>query len=418
MTLITFIDAQTAGISGDMLLGALIDAGAELASIQGVLDLIPHHFPRCKSIMLNATKVKEHGFRACSVEFTIAEEPYETGALELVQAADAIANSSKLSKDAISFAKNSISILTEVESTLHGAEISNVHLHEAGSTDTLADIFGTAAACESLKVFDGRVCSCPVAVGGGSVSFSHGTVSVPAPAVLEVARRYHVPILGGPANDELATPTGISMLASLAGAFLERSPLMIPEKVGYGAGKKKLASIPNLLRVVIGQEEGRKSGSDVVEVLETNLDDVSGEIVGGTLQRILKSGAKDAWVTSAQFKKNRPGFVLHAICYPHDLQKITEIIMTETGTLGVRHQEWKRFILEREVVTIQVPFADRMFSVRVKIARDKSGELRRLKPEFEDLDSIARTLSIPLREVSARVLQEVRKTLHTSVADN
>ena len=417
MTPITFIDAQTAGISGDMLLGALIDAGAELTSIQRVLNLIPHHFPRCKSIMLDATEVKRHGFRACRAELTIAEKPDETTAQELVQATDAIVNSSKLSKNARSFAKNSIRILTEVESTLHGTEISKIHLHEAGSTDTLADIFGTAAACESLKVFEGTIYSCPVAVGGGSVTFSHGTVSVPAPAVLEVARRYHVPILGGPANEELATPTGISILASLAGAFLERPPSLIPKKVGYGAGKKELASTPNILRVVIGQNEEQKFESEVVEVLETNLDDVSGEIVGGTLQRILECGAKDAWVTPAQFKKNRPGFVLHAICYPNDLQKITEIIMTETGTLGVRHQEWNRFILEREVVTIKVPFGDRMFSVRIKIARDKTGDLLRMKPEFEDLDSIARTLSLPVREVSARVLQEARKALHTNDAN-
>jgi hypothetical protein len=363
--------------------------------------------------MLDATEVKKHGFRACRAELSITEKPDETSALELVQATDSIASSSNLSKNAVAFAKNSIRILTEVEGMLHGAQISNIHLHEAGSADTLADIFGTAAACESLKVFEGTIYSCPVAVGGGSVTFSHGTVSVPAPAVLEVARRYHVPILGGPANEELATPTGISMLASLAGAFLERSPSMIPEKVGYGAGKKELVSTPNILRVVIGQNEKQKFESDVVEVLETNLDDVSGEVVGGTLQRILESGAKDAWVTSAQFKKNRPGFVLHAICYPNDLQKITEIIMKETGTLGVRHQEWNRFILQREIVTIKVPFGDRTFNARIKIAKDKSGEYLRIKPEFEDLDSIARTLSIPVREVSTRVLQEAQKALHT-----
>jgi uncharacterized protein (TIGR00299 family) protein len=417
LTSITLIDAQTAGISGDMLLGALIDAGAELATIQQVLDLIPHHFPRCKSIMLRAAEVKKHGFRACRAELTITETTDETSVKELVQATNAIANSSKLSMNAKSFAKNSIRILTEVESTLHDAEVSNVHLHETGSTDTLADIFGTAAACESLKVFEGTIYSSPVAVGGGSVTFSHGTVSVPAPAVLEVARRYHVPILGGPANEELTTPTGISMLASLARAFLERAPPMTPEKVGYGAGKRELLSTPNTLRVIVGQNEEQKFASDLVEVLETNLDDVTGEIVGGTLQRILEGGAKDAWVTSAQFKKNRPGFVLHAICYPNDLQKIIEIIMAETGSLGVRHQKWNRFVLEREVVTVNVPFGDRMFSVRIKMARDPSGEPLRMKPEFEDLDSIARILSLPVREVSDRVLQEVGKRLHAGDAN-
>lgn len=399
-----------------MLLGALIDAGAKLESIQRVLDLIPNHFPRCRSIKLHTMEVKKHGFRACRAELTIIEQPDETRAQELVRATDAIAKSSKLSKNAISFAKNSIRILTEVESKLHGDEISKVHLHEAGSTDTLADLLGTAAACDSLSVFEGKIYSSPVAVGGGSVTFSHGTVSVPAPAVLEVARRYHVPIVGGLANEELTTPTGISMLVSLAGAFLERSAPMIPERVGYGAGQKELVSSPNMLRVVIGQSEEQKLESDLVELLETNLDDVSGEIVGSTLQRILESGAKDAWVTSAQFKKTRPGYVLHAICYPNDLEKITEIIMAETGTLGVRHQQWNRLILEREIVTIQVPFADKMFSVRIKIARDKTGELLGVKPEFEDLDSIARTLSLPAREVSARVLQEARRALHMNGA--
>jgi len=414
LTPITYIDAQTAGISGDMLLGALIDAGAKLESIQRVLDLIPNHFPRCRSIKLDTMEVKKHGFRACRAELTIIEQPDETKAQELVRATDAIANSSKLSKNAISFAKNSIRILTEVESKLHGDEISKVHLHEAGSTDTLADIFGTAAACDSLNVFEGKIYSSPVAVGGGSVTFSHGTVSVPAPAVLEVVRRSQVPIVGGLANEELTTPTGISMLVSLAGAFLERSPPMIPERVGYGAGQKELVSSPNMLRVVMGRSEAQKFESDLVEVLETNLDDVSGEIVGSTLQRILESGAKDVWVTSAQFKKNRPGYVLHAICYPNDLEKITEIIMAETGTLGVRHQQWNRLILEREIVTIKVPFADKTFSVRIKIARDKSGELLGMKPEFEDLDSIARSLSLPVREVSVRVLQEARRSLHTN----
>ncbi len=231
-----------------MLLGALIDAGAKLESIQRTLDLIPRYFPRCKSIKLDAKEVKKHGFRACRAELTIAEQPDETMAQELVRATDAIANSSKLSKNAISFAKNSIRTLTEVESKLHGDEISKVHLHEAGSADTLADIFGTATACDSLNVFEGKIYSSPVAVGGGSVTFSHGTVSVPAPAVLEVVRRYHVPIVGGPANEELTTPTGISMLANLTDSFLERSPSMIPERVGYGAGQKELASSPNMLR--------------------------------------------------------------------------------------------------------------------------------------------------------------------------
>jgi hypothetical protein len=394
-----------------MLLGALIDAGAEVKAIQRVLDLIPHHFPRCKEVRLNAKEAKKHGFRSCRAELTIIETPDETSAEELIRATRGVVDSAKLSDDAKSFASNAIRLLTEVESTLHGVEISSAHLHEAGSTDTLADILGTAAACESLGIFDGEVYSCPIAVGGGTVSFSHGTVSVPAPAVLEIARRHQIPIIGGPVNEELATPTGVSMLASLVDTFVEAPPPLVPDKVGYGAGKEELANAPNVLRVIIGQSYGEHFDHDPVQVIETNLDDVSGEILGNSMQRIIDGGAKDVWVTPAQFKKSRPGYTLHAICARGDLEKISEIIFRETGTLGVRYHEWNRLILRRENVVIKLTLEQKTFEVRVKVARDRSGKILRMKPEFEDLDSISRAISRPVREISALALEEARKSL-------
>ena len=400
-----------AGISGDMLLGALIDAGAQSDRIQQVLNLIPQHFSRCKSVRLATGEVNSHGFRACRAELTIEEDTAETKAQELIRATQEISESSSLSDRAKSFANNAIQVLTEVESELHGVAISGVHLHEAGSADTLADVFGAATACDSLNLFVGNVCCLPVAVGGGTVSFSHGTVSVPAPAVLEIARRYHIPIVGGSATEELATPTGVAILASLVDRFVTVPPLLVPGKVGYGAGKKELAKSPNVLRVIIGQPSGQRFDHDSVEVIETNLDDVSGEVVGNSLQRILDAGAKDTWITSAQFKKNRPGCTLHVICSHEDLDKISEIIMRETGTLGVRYQQWNRFVLSREIVLIKFQLESKRFDVRVKIARDRSGKVLRIKPEFEDLDSISRATSRPLHEISALVLEEARKSL-------
>jgi hypothetical protein len=392
-----------------MLLGALIDVGAELKPIRQVLDLIPRHFSRCSSVTLDSAEVKIHGFRACRAEIEISERADETSAQEFLRATEAIADSSNLSESAKSFAQNSIRTLIEVESKLHAAELSDTHLHEAGSTDTLADVFGVAAACDSLQVFDGTVYSCPVAVGGGCVSFSHGTVSVPAPAVLEIVRRHGMRIVGGPANEELATPTGVSMLANLAERFLDAYPAMIPEKTGYGAGKRELAIAPNVLRIIMGQSAKQSFDSDVVQILETNLDDVSGEVVGNALEHILDAGAKDAWVTSAQFKKNRPGFTLHVICDPEDLERLSAVIFSETGTLGVRYQPWGRFILEREIVTVKVEFGERMFDVRVKIARDRAGKLLGMKPEFEDVDSVAAATARSVREVSAVALEQARK---------
>jgi hypothetical protein len=394
-----------------MILGALIDAGAEVNAIQQTLNIIPSHFPRCKNVKLNAAEVKKNGFRSCRAEVTITEQAEETSAQELIRATQEIAASADLTDEAGAFANNAIRLLTEVESKLHGVEISSTHLHEAGSTDTLVDILGTAVGCDSLDLFEGKVYSLPLAVGGGTVSFSHGTVSVPAPAVLEVARRYHIPIFGGPANEELTTPTGVSILASLVDEFVEAPPLLVPDIVGYGAGNRELEGAPDVLRLIVGQSGEQRFERDSIQIIETNLDDVSGEVVGASVQRILDAGAKDAWVTSAQFKKNRPGYVLHAICARDDLDKISQVMMRETGTLGVRYQPWDRFILQREIVAIKLELENRIFDVRLKVARDRFGEIIRIKPEFEDIDSISQTTSLPAREISALALEKARKEL-------
>jgi uncharacterized protein (DUF111 family) len=177
------------------------------------------------------------------------------------------------------------------------------------------------------------------------------------------------------------------------------------------AGKRDLKTTPNLIRIVIGHEPTDGSGSDVVQVLETNLDDVSGEVMGHAIQRVLDSGARDAWVSSAQFKKSRPGYTLHAICTIEDLEKISEIIMKETGTLGVRYMRWNRFVLSREIIVVKVSLGQRTFDARVKIARNRSGTILRIKPEFEDADAIAQATSRSVREISGLILEIARKSL-------
>jgi uncharacterized protein (TIGR00299 family) protein len=404
---VTLIDSQTAGISGDMLLAALIDIGADVEEITNVLRLIPPHFPRCKALRLEYRDVMKHGFRACSVEFVISETGGETKAEDLIESAHEIAKESNLSDRARAFASAAIQTLIEVESKLHGVELPRTHLHEAGSTDTLADVFGVAAACDSLNILQGEVIATPVAVGGGGTSFSHGTLAVPSPAALEIARRNGIPILGGPETTELATPTGMSLLASITKNFIETYPPMIPERVGYGAGKKELVKAPNIVRIVLGKSVSSAQASEKVEVLETNLDDVSGEVLAHALQLILESGAKDAWITPALFKKNRPGHVLHAICDLSDTQKIADIMFRETGTFGVRFQQWDRLTLQREISVLKLEVAGREFDVRVKLAKDASGAIVRAKPEFEDIRSIADAVAIPAREISDLVMGEL-----------
>ena len=407
MSRITLIDPQMAGISGDMLLAALIDAGADIKKIQHVLDLIPVHYEKCKKILLQVNEVKKHGFRASAVDLNITEDRMETSAKDLLLSAGKIAKASMLSEKASLLATKSIEELVSVEGKIHDTSPDVTHLHEAGSADTLADAFGVAAACDLLGVFDGEVYSTPVAVGGGLFTFSHGTVAAPAPAVLEIAKRRGIPIHGGPENVELATPTGIAILANLTHKFVDNFPSLVPEVVGHGAGKIELSGTPNLLRVVVGHGTGSSLDTDSVTVLETNLDDLPGEVLAHALQQVLDSGAKDAWITPAQFKKNRPGQVLHAICDPTLAEDLANVIMEETGTLGVRFQQLNRFTLQREIRTVKVGIGGRTFDVRVKISTRKSGGIVNVKPEFDDIQAIAKELSMPARKVSEIVLREV-----------
>lgn len=265
MAKVTIIDCQTAGISGDMLLGALIDAGAEVKNIQEILHLIPQHYSKCKSIHLETTEVKRHGFRARRVAPRISEDSAEAQAETMLDATEKIVNSFRMSAEAVTFATESIKTIIEVESRLHGISLKETHLHEAGSTDTLIDVLGVAAACDSLGIFKGETFSTPIAVGGGTVEFSHGKLAVPAPAVLEILRQNGVPLVGGPDDVELATPTGVSMLVNLADAFLQHYPSIVPEKVGYGAGNLDLPTTPNILRSYwpkAGKSIQHRPGSD------------------------------------------------------------------------------------------------------------------------------------------------------------
>ena len=411
MRRITVIDPSTAGISGDMLLASLIDAGANIHAIQEALHLIPEHYSRCKSIALKTENVLTHGFRACGIDLGISEEfqeDQETSADQFVAATVRIIQDSNLSQQASDFALNSVRMLVDVESRLHGTDVGETHLHEAGSADTLADVLGVAAAVDSLDLFGGDIVSTPVAVGGGHVKFSHGTLSIPAPAVMEIVRRNQIPILGGPEAVELATPTGVTMLANLVNEFSSIYPAMTAEKVGYGSGKMILDSSPNFLRVVLGTRlETQQTAKETVQVLETNLDDVSGEILSHAVQELIEAGAKDAWVTFGLFKKNRPGHILHVLCNPQDTVKLSRIMIEETGTLGVRQQFWQRVTLSREVQSVSVQISGKAFEVRVKVARDSIGNIVRVKPEFDDIRKIAKEVGLPARRVEEIVSVQV-----------
>lgn len=402
---IVVIDCQAAGISGDMLLGALIDLGADVAKLSTeVMRVVKDSLGGCQELRMEVAQTARRGIRAVRVDIQAEEEVCERRGAEIKQGVVRAGESLRLSEEAKRFALNAVTTLIEAEARIHGESGEEVHLHELGSADTLADMVGVAAALDELGFFrDTVVCTTPVSVGGGLVDFSHGTVSVPAPVTLEVLRARGFPVLGQDIGAELATPTGVSLLASLAHRAVRCYPLMKPVAVGYGAGARDLPGVPNILRIVVGEDIQERLSRDMVYVLETNVDDVSGEVIGHTIDRVLREGARDFSIIPMFTKKNRPGHILKVIADEETRERLAALLMEETGTLGVRVYPCERYVLERESVMVDIMVEGQVEKVSVRVARDRRGKILQIKPEYEEVRKLAEKLGRPLRDIMALV---------------
>lgn len=275
--------------------------------------------------------------------------------------------------------------LGEAEAKAHGMPVERVHFHEVGAIDSIVDLVGAAAAIEHLR--PERITCGPVNVGSGRVKMAHGEVSIPAPATAELLRG--VPIYGGPGG-ELTTPTGAVILAELIDEFVEL-PAMVLDGVGYGLGKKNLPTHPNALRLFRGRA-GRGHGE--VMVVETEIDDLSGEGFGFLMERLLEAGALDVYFTPVQMKKNRPGTLVTLLCRRPQLEAMAAVLLTESGSLGCRYHAASRFEAEREILEVQTAFGP----VRIKRAR-LDGRPLAAAPEFEDCRRLALASGVPWRDV-------------------
>lgn len=322
-----------------------------------------------------------------------------------------ILQGSSLQGEAQEKALRALDILAEAESRVHGLPKEEARFHEIGALDALADIAGSCAALQSLRVE--RVLSRPVSVGSGVVHSEHGLLPVPGPAALEILRAYKVPWKGGPVQAELLTPTGAALLAALVQEFLSDFPLIKAVQVGYGAGGRELP-IPNVLRGVIAemvltqktQDQDYAHNRDCVVQLETNVDDVTGEVLGHLMELLMEAGALDASILPALMKKGRSGNVIRAIVRDEDAEKISKIIIKETGSLGVRvFPSLHRFIAEREAIVVKVEINATVYRVAVKVSR-MDGNLLNIKAEYEDCLKITAATGLPLRKVIQKVEEE------------
>jgi uncharacterized protein (TIGR00299 family) protein len=377
------------GISGDMTLGALLDAGVPVEQLRA--DLHGLNIPDWE---LTAEKVWKNGMVATYAKVraqdTTTHRSLSTilGLIEKSTLAPVVKN-----RAAAIFSK-----LGEAEAAVHDVPLEKIHFHEVGAADAIIDIVGACIGFAELGI-ESFACSA-MNVGGGTVKMAHGVLPVPAPATARL-------LLGKPTysngiQKELVTPTGAAIVATLCSTFGPQPPMTV-NTIGYGAGTADLEGQPNVLRLMVGEAVEKRSAaeSETIRVLEANLDDMNPQIYGYFLEKALAGGALDVFSTPVQMKKNRPGMLVTVLCKPEDEPRFHEMFFAETTTLGVRTYTAERRVLARQWETVHTNFGD----VRIKVAR-LNGHIRQASPEFEDCRKLAEAKNVPLQ----RVMDEAMRT--------
>jgi uncharacterized protein (TIGR00299 family) protein len=372
----------SAGASGDMMLGALVDAGVPLGTLQAAVDAVG-----TEPVTLLSSPVKRHGIGATLVMVDAprtATDRSWAGIRSLLEAAALTDGVRALALDA--FAR-----LAAAEASVHRTPVDDVHFHEVGGLDAIADIVGTAAGIAALGL--GAITSSPVTLGYGSARGEHGVLPVPGPAVLALLSSAQAPVESGPAPYEMCTPTGAALLAATVSGWGALPPMRVTT-VGTGAGGRDPAEVANILRLVIGETADAPAATELV--IETNVDDLDPRLWPAVLTRLLEAGAADAWLTPILMKKGRPAHTLSVLVSEAAADAVRQVIFTETSTLGVRESPYGKRALTREFATV---FVDGV-AVQVKIGR-LDGVVVNAQPEYEDVVAAAGRLGRPVKAVLA-----------------
>jgi pyridinium-3,5-bisthiocarboxylic acid mononucleotide nickel chelatase len=383
------------GISGDMVLGALVDAGADLRVIETELRKLG-----LEGWTISAEKVQRRGIFATHVKVETREDHHHRGLSIILRRIDEAA----LAPRAADRARKIFTRLAEAEAQVHHMPVEQVHFHEVGAVDSIVDIVGAAIGFELLGI-DEFACSA-LDVGGGQVKTAHGVLPVPAPATTEL-------LLGAPTYSsgilrELVTPTGAAIATTLSARYAEIPPMTL-RAIGYGAGTADNAEKANVLRLLIGDRSVSEAGESwgaPVTVIETNVDDMSPQLYGYFAECALDAGALDVFSTPAQMKKNRPGLLVTLLSEQENVARLIDLVFRETTTIGIRTHEVRRKTLDREFMPVETPFGQ----VRMKLSR-MNGSLLNATPEYDDCRRIAADRGVPLKQVIAAASFEYQKQL-------
>ena len=392
------IDAGSSGASGDKFLGALVDLGGSPKSLMKVAEVVEKNLPGSKNIRVETSRVERGDIGARLVSVSSEEKVSKRKAADLIASARKCAKSLGLSNWGAGFVISVLESLGLAEIRVHGHSARDIELHELGSADTLVDILGVAYLVDELKLSGDKWWCSPIAVGTGVTIFSGRTYPNPAPAVAEILRAHKFPMKTSNIQYELTTPTGAAIAVNLASGKGE-VPVITPQKFGYGAGAKELDQVANLLRLTVGELSRADHAHDEVVVLETNLDDVSGEVIGRAVERLMEAGARDVSITPVFMKKNRPGQLISVIADRAKSEHLAELLMEETGTLGVREIPVSRHISRRASTTMAIEVKGTRFQVRVKKSLTATGHFQGGKVEYEDLRRISNETGLSIREL-------------------
>lgn len=420
---ILYLDCINSGISGDMFLASLLGLINDNNEVLEHLNGLKHYLEGVSQLKIEFVKIEKSGIQVNQLKIEIQEDKHHRTPKTLQSALNKALDDYNYSDPARAFAREVLNSLFQAEAQVHGELIEKIHLHELSSVDTLIDILGVTKVLEKIGYFheDFKIYCSRLPLGGGEITTAHGILAVPAPATLKILENSEITLQSGPVEGELVTPTGAALLVNLhpiSKAFFNNLKL---KRVVYGTGLKKFSKFSNVLRIFLGEMEKEqytktesifeKYMEDVI-VLETDVDDVSGEIIGHFIHKMEESKVLDIQVLPSITKKNRPSYVIKILCHPSMSDIILEDMFSELGTLGVRINHTKRACIEREIESVKVVINQNTYDINYKISyfiKDDLKQIVNVKPEYEDLKKITTKTGLSIKEIMLLTASEVQK---------
>ena len=408
-----YIDASNSGISGDMFLASLLELISDPKDVIDELSELKNYLKGVKKLEIDLVKVKRTGIMVNQLKLNIEENKLQRSSKSLKNALQTFLSEKEYSESAKNYALNALETLIQAEAEVHDSLIENIHLHELSSVDTLVDILGVTKTLDKLGCFekDFKIFCGKLPLGAGKVKTAHGILAIPAPATIKILEQSELVIVNGPIESELVTPTGAALLVNLNPNYLIYPNEMILEKVVYSTGEKEFKDFLNILRIFYGESSYLETKSlhsplqkyvEDITILETDVDDISGELIGNFIKTLETKQVLDIQVIPSMTKKNRPSYIIKVLCHPENTFEIIETIISELGTLGVRFNTIKRVCIDREIIMTKIQINEDEYDVRYKVSyfqTEKDKKVVNIKPKYEDLKKISTLTGRSVKEI-------------------